>query len=409
MAANPLQNTDPVHTRYVCSACVGEMFLRRQIKRSGASQVCHYCKTEEKCWQLAQLSDCVEKAFEQHFERTPENPEGIEDAMSRDAESRYEWHRSGQESCYAIADAASLSEEIAEDIRDFLCDRHYSRDAAEAGEEQEFDPTACYGEKEITDTRYQESWIAFEKCLREESRYFALDVRETLDRVFAGVSEHKTKSRAVIVFAGPTEKLDHLFRARVFHSEAALIAAIERPDLHIGPPPPHLARPGRMNAAGISVFYGARSLKVALAEVRPPVGSKAVVGKFSVARRLRLLDLGALKRVNVKGSVFDPAYADRLERVAFLGTLCDRLSQAVMPDDEAAGYLVTQVVADYLANVSHLDGIIFPSVQSGADAATTGEGWPSPSVQMSPSGFHQRSPAHPFRRQSVPRPVVVRR
>ena len=40
----------------------------------------------------------------------------------------------------------------------------------------------------------------------------------------------------------------------------------------------------------------------------------------------------------------------------------------VMPDDESSEYLVTQVIADYLANLRApiLDGILYPSVQDGS-------------------------------------------
>jgi len=49
-----------------------------------------------------------------------------------------------------------------------------------------------------------------------------------------------------------------------------------------------------MNARGVSVFYGAIDPRVALAEVRPPVGSRVAVARFEIIRPLRLLDLNAL-------------------------------------------------------------------------------------------------------------------
>jgi hypothetical protein len=72
--------------------------------------------------------------------------------------------------------------------------------------------------------------------------------------------------------------------------------------------------------------------------------------------------------VIARGSIFDPGYAGRLERSAFLRTLSQRLARPVMPDDEAFAYLATQAVADYLSTdrEKRLDGIIYPSVQVGA-------------------------------------------
>ena len=121
-----------------------------------------------------------------------------------------------------------------------------------------------------------------------------------------------------------------------------------------------------MNACGISVFYGATDPSVAIAEVRPPVGSNAAVAKFNIIRPLRLLDLTALEDVHDGGSIFDPFLKGRLERAAFLQSLGKRITKPVMPDDEAFDYLATQAIADFLAteNEPRLDGIIFQSAQS---------------------------------------------
>lgn len=125
-----------------------------------------------------------------------------------------------------------------------------------------------------------------------------------------------------------------------------------------------------MNARGISVFYGTNEPSAAIAEVRPPVGSQVVVAQFEIVRKIKLLDLTALKNVMVTGSLFDPQFAARLERAKFLQSLCDRITQPVMPDGEAFDYLATQAIADFLATESSspVDGIIFPSAQVSGDA-----------------------------------------
>lgn len=121
-----------------------------------------------------------------------------------------------------------------------------------------------------------------------------------------------------------------------------------------------------MNAHGISVFYGATNDQVAIAEVRPPVGSWVAVAKFVIIRPLHLLDLTVFKDVHDMGSIFDSSLKGRLERVAFLRTLGRRMAHPVMPDDEALDYLPIQALADFLAKINEpcLDGIIFPSAQA---------------------------------------------
>jgi hypothetical protein len=124
-----------------------------------------------------------------------------------------------------------------------------------------------------------------------------------------------------------------------------------------------------MNPLGIAVFYGSDTEKAAIAEVRPPVGSRVLTARFELLRPLRLLDLTAIEEIAFgDGSIFDPAFGERVERLAFLRSLGGRLSRPVMPDDEAFEYLITQVVADYLASQPSpgLDGIIFSSAQAGS-------------------------------------------
>jgi len=122
-----------------------------------------------------------------------------------------------------------------------------------------------------------------------------------------------------------------------------------------------------MNAYSIAVFYAATDPTVALAEVRPPVGSRVVVGRFELIRPVRLLDVEALRVLNVEGSVFDPSHRSRLERAKFLEWLSRRIAFPVMPDDESYDYIPTQAIADFLASNANplLHGILYPSVQGG--------------------------------------------
>lgn len=188
--------------------------------------------------------------------------------------------------------------------------------------------------------------------------------------MFSGIEEMFAQDgRPLVVDAGPGTDLTIIYRARVFQSDEKLIAALCRPDMQLGSPPADLANHGRMNARGISVFYGANDPKVAIAEVRPPVGSQVAVARFEIVRPLRLLDLTALSIVDESGSVFDLGLAGRMERAMFLRSLSQRITRPVMPDDEVFEYLPTQAVADFLATEKDppLDGILYPSVQAAGD------------------------------------------
>ncbi len=176
--------------------------------------------------------------------------------------------------------------------------------------------------------------------------------------------------RPVVVDAGPETGIGTVYRAREFQSERELRDAMKRPDLDVGPPPRAKAVAGRMNATGIAVFYGATDPDVALAEKRPPVGSKVLIGCFAIIRPLKLLDLASLDDLaDEEGSLFDGEHRQRLKRAQFLRGLSRRLSKPVMPNDAPLDYLPTQAIADFLATAEYpplpLDGIIYPSVQTG--------------------------------------------
>lgn len=316
---------------------------------------------------IMDMAELVETAFDQHYNRTSDQPTALQSLMLSDKESDYDWERDGEQTADAIMNAADISTAAAKDIQLILEDKYWDYESAKSGEETEFSEDAYYEEKRTSDYAWQEEWRSFEKSLKTEARFFSQAAASHLTNVFDGIDKKRTREgRPLLRVVGPGTDFSTVYRARVFQSEESLKKALVQPDLHLGPPPASLARAGRMNAHGISVFYGATDSMTALSEIRPPVGSQVLIAQFEIIRPLRLLDLTAVSSVRSYGSVFDPEFASRLEQEMFLRSLSKRMTQPVMPDDEAFEYLATQAVADFLATGVDvtLDGIIFPSVQT---------------------------------------------
>jgi hypothetical protein len=353
--------------KHICFECVEETYLAHMIENEGKEEECSYCGQTQVCFSIRELADRVEAAFDDHYFRTSDQPDSWQQSLQSDREFNFDWTRDGQPVVDAIGEAAAIPQEAAEDLLQILDDRHGDFDSASMGEETEFSSESYYEEKGASTQEWDDDWRYFEQSLKTKARFFSRSGSELLARVFDSIDALRTTpGHPPVVDAGPDSRLAHLYRARVFQSNVKLRDALCRPDLHLGSPPAHFANAGRMNARGISVFYGATNESVALAEVRPPVGSKVVVARFSLTRSLRLLDLTALDNVQDTGSIFDPSLKARLERVAFLRSLGHRMTRPVMPDDEAFDYLATQAIADFLATESEptLDGIIFTSAQS---------------------------------------------
>ena len=354
----------------VCFKCVTESYLKAHILDTGNQSTCSYCTVDRPCIQTEELAEMIERAFREHYERTSDTPEAWEYAMLSDRDLDYEWQRDGELAEWAIAEAAGLDEEIAKDLQQILEERHADFELQAMGEECPFSEDSHYQRAALGAGDFYSKWHNFQNDLKTAARFFSPNAQSILDEIFEGIRDLKTSGDSpVIVKVGPTTEITKLYRARVFANEREqLKEALEHPWNHLGSPPSSIAKAGRMNARGISVFYGALEEHTALTEVRPPVGSKVTVAQFKITRSLHLLDLSALQMINTQGSIFDPESIKLQERGNFLSILSQLLSRAVMPHEEAIEYLPTQAVAEYLASHVHLDGILYPSIQEDGDA-----------------------------------------
>ena len=349
----------------ICSDCVDESFLSGLVEKNGKRRKCSYCKVVSKTFSLKELADRTQAVLEQFYQRTSDNPDSYQSAMLADRESDYFWEREGELITDVIEEVAEIPRKAAEDVQSILQERFSSRSAEEIGEETEFEQDSQYEYVGVESKAWEDKWIEFENSLKTNTRYFNQLGKDYLDDVFKDINQLRMIKGNPIIVVGPTHSLKSVFRARVFLSDENLRNALISIVDNLGPPDSQFAKAGRMNATGISVFYGATDDHTALAEVRPPVGSKVAVAKFTFMRELRLLNLLELKNIRIDGSLFNEAHAGLLSRVQFLNQLCEKMTMPVMPGEEETEYLVTQAVADYLSmdNTINLDGIVFPSIQ----------------------------------------------
>lgn len=237
------------------------------------------------------------------------------------------------------------------------------------------DDDPFFTEQTYASPQLTSDWAQMQQSLQFESRLVNPVVGRVLEKIFAGIEELHTATgpRSAITIAGPGQPLNDFKRARKFDDEEGMVTALKHPEKYLGPTPRGKGSAGRMNAAGISVFYGATDDETAIAEVRPPVGSWVVTATFEVIRPLRLSNLGNLGGIRPDStlSYFDPLRQEQAERCAFLRELQQQMLMPVMPDSADLGYLITQAIADYLATneTLNLDGILFPSVQVPKDAS----------------------------------------
>ena len=354
-------------SRQICHGCISDGFLAAEVQEQGEFGKCSYCGVNGPVVSLDILGTRVDEVLQEHFRLTPGNPEEPYELFLY---KEGDWERRGDEVELIIAETVGLDETPSTDLTSLLSDRYGYR-AAKDGFENPYGPEAMYEARKVSGLGFRLTWEEFRREIQRRSRFFNANSEELLGEIFGDLKALANPRGNPIIRTFEPEKQHYFFwRGRVAESPQKLKPILESPAQELGPPPPKLAKAGRMNAHGISVFYGAMDQLTCLSELRPPVGSSVVVGKFKVLQPLTLLDLSALSDAYVKTSYFDPDYSSHRTRTAFLHRLVREISRPVLPEDELLEYLPTQVIAEYLAQKSdpRFDGIIYPASQMGGSA-----------------------------------------
>lgn len=236
------------------------------------------------------------------------------------------------------------------------------------GDDAFFDETSLYVRRKATPHELTHEWQHLQEDLAHRRRFFSASAQILFNKLFESVEElevwdAETDTRQPVLRDVPT--VTAVFRAREVKSEAQLRDIVQHPARELGAPQPGLSTGGRMNANGIVVFYAAMDRETCLAEMRPPLGGKVLIGEFRTTQPLRVLDFQRLEQARPSElSYFDPQLASERERAVFLRRLHALISRPVVPGREL-DYLITQTMAEYLGRVHQpaLDGVMFRSVQ----------------------------------------------
>jgi RES domain/HEPN/RES N-terminal domain 1 len=371
----------------LCPNCISDKVLSAWVEEHGQEATCAYCGTDGTCCSLESVAEEIDRVLRQFYTVAPE------EGHVADWTDNIVYYADGESAEEILASEVIDAEGAVADIIEILSENE-SRDVRDGDD-------AFYGDVPLRHIRaYPDKllaiWDEFEHRLKHEVRFFDEEGRRMLDVLF-GDLPRLGGGRAVVTL-DPQSPDSKVYRARIVAEESAAEEFIRDPARHIGPPPPESARPGRMNPAGIPAFYGAFSKEVALAEIRPPVGSLVAIGEFSLLKQVRLLDMSFLPFAYHEESMFSPSYEEARSKVKFLQVFHHRISRPVLPSDEALAYLPTQAVAAYVTNVLGLDGIIYSSTQVGAEGESTGEQLPRNLcnvVLFGPAALVERTPPPP--------------
>jgi hypothetical protein len=371
----------------LCSECVTDSVLRAWVEEHGEEATCTFCGEEGLCAGLEALSNEIDVAIRRYYGLA------TQEAHVSPEHDNLEYYAEGETAEDIISEFVCSSDAVAAIVG--LLSALEQRDVRDGGDAL-YDRDSLLEHAGASAGEYLELWEAFEHRVKHEVRFFDERARQMLDELFGDLPQ-LAEGRAVVTLTPSASEL-RIYRARLISNEAETEDFIRDPARHIGPPPSSAARGGRMNAEGIPAFYGAFSSEVALAEIRPPVGSLVAIGEFSVLREVKLLDMSFLPFAYHDESIFSPEYDQARSKVTFLRVFHRRISRPVLPSDEALAYISTQAVAAYVENVLGLDGIIYSSTQVGAEDESIGEQLPRTLcnlVLFGDAAVVERTPAPP--------------
>ncbi len=338
---------------YICDQCLIDPYLRfHLIGHANTGTPCDFCESGGAGIELSEIAGECERVIEAHFE-----PTHLDTAVVV-----YERDPAGLNLRDTLRSLKVVPEEAIDDLLGAVQELFFDRSTMDY---RWGDDDPWFVLKSNMSQEVSVAWTRMEDSLRHQARYLNPTAKKLLDDVLSKVHWERTIHQKSVVVELPIGLT--LYRARVFQQLSDLKNALEHPERFLGTPAPGTGPAGRMNARGQPAFYGATHPKIAIAEVRPPVGSHVAVAAFKVVRPLRLLNLQSLSIVEAdqSRSLFDPVSIENAQRRDFLRELSRKLSAPVMPEMQERDYLITQVIADYLAMhpEGEIDGILYRSTQ----------------------------------------------
>jgi len=212
-----------------------------------------------------------------------------------------------------------------------------------------------------------QQWDDASDEIQNRHRYFSPAAEKLFNELFSGLDDLRVYLDGEKRVVSTLPEGSTVFRARDCNNPSLIKDVTQDPmdpmD-HVGPPPPGVAGPGRMNADGVSVLYAAQDLETAVSEIRPSIGSIIAVIQVRTTRPLKILDFHLLERAFQSIAFFDSDYDRLSERLAFIRHLHGLISRPVHPT-HAHEYMITQALAEYLAYIhpEKVDGVLYKSVQ----------------------------------------------
>lgn len=200
------------------------------------------------------------------------------------------------------------------------------------------------------------SYLTFSRKCRSESRYiFDQETQKFLDTVLiTSANRHRSANKGTAFCRSQIGYvLRPIYQEEIHISDVPYPFPPERMK-----PLPEKAKEGRANPKGIPFLYLATDHETAMAESRPWLGAYISVGKFTLNKKIKLVDCTYSQASGFKFYFEEPDAEAKAESVWH--EIGKAFSSPVTVSDDIADYIPTQIIAELFKN-NGFDGIYYKS------------------------------------------------
>jgi len=341
----------------VCYKCIGDHALSRRILDEGTIHTCAHCAENRETFTIAEIAELYDEKYREFYQQGDEVPVLHED----DDDSS--WAMEGDSPDEIAAQWLEADEDIAYAVVEYLSDQE-SGDCIRDGAMPMYELGFNYVFEDTGRHYHHDLWQNFCDRVRYVRRFYDLEGSKILEDLFAGLASLARSDVQPIITIKPDSNIT-IFRARRADDRKSVKSILRNAKKNLGPNPLP-KRGGRLNAPGISTFYGALDRETCIAEKRPLVGGYIVVGSFQPIREMTILNLFAFPKSPKFPSFFLKSFDHEYElylRLKFLSSFHEVVANPVLPSGENVEYVPTQAVAEFFRDHLKVDGILYRSAQ----------------------------------------------
>lgn len=330
----------------ICSNHIGDKYIKNEILKKGVKGKCDYCgKTRSKVVKLSEVLKLIIV--------------GIEYLTEDPNESRY----SNKEAEYGFDGNVFTFEDLLKDIEERLdikankllndIDRHLNNPYL----------LYCYKDEFGSEGDFlRDNWEHFKFIVKHKARFVFHDNSFSGDYYYQNPLYILEKIQELINENGMIVEIPEnttLYRCRQ-HSKKNDIGGAK--DL-VSSPFEYAKNNGRMNPAGIPMFYCSEDKKLTIQEVVNNSDKNNpfyTIGEFNNKSSLKVVDLTKIPDLP---SIFDEKNNKFRESILFLKNFVEDAIKPINERDSIIEYIPTQIVTEYIRYNQKLDvqGLIYPS------------------------------------------------